>query len=120
MKDPDKLERLSHQGADVNVSAIRWIVLAFVVILALIHAGVWWLFRYVRIEDERRDVRRTFVETQAPVPPEPRLQVNPQEDLQEYLRMQKQTLSEYAWISRPDGRIRIPIERAMELVREQE
>src|SRR5438105_12125860 len=105
MKNLDKLERLGHQGSDVNVAAIRWIVMAFVVVLALIHAGVWWLFGYVRKQDEGRDVRRTLVEAHAPVPPEPRLQVDPQEDFQQYLRLQKQTLSEYAWISRPEGRV---------------
>jgi hypothetical protein len=62
-----------------------------------------------------RDVRRTFVESKAPVPPEPRLQVNPQADLHEYLQQQQQALTSYGWISRPEGRVRIPIDRAMEL-----
>jgi hypothetical protein len=37
-------------------------------------------------------------------------------DLQAYVRQQHEILNSYAWISRADGKVRIPIDRAMELV----
>jgi hypothetical protein len=86
-----------------------------VVVFALIHVGIWQFYRYFRSEDSQRDVRRTFVESKPPVPPEPRLQVSPQADLQEYLQQQQEALTSYGWISRPEGRVRIPIDRAMQL-----
>jgi hypothetical protein len=116
MKNKGWVEELKHQGTDVRISAVFKSALGFVVVFALIHVGIWLFYRYFRSEDMQRDVRRTFVESKPPVPPEPRLQVSPEADLQNYLQQQRQALTSYGWISRPEGRVRIPIDRAMELV----
>ncbi len=116
--EPARQQR--HQRDDVNVSSIKRFVLVAIVILALIHVGVWWLYQYFRHQDQRRDVRRTLVEAPPPVPPGPRLQVNAQADYQEYFRKQQETLKGYSWVSRTEGKVRIPIARAMELVVEKE
>jgi hypothetical protein len=120
MKQDGRSEELKHQGTDVKFSAIITAAAIFVVIAAFIHIGVWLLYRYVREEDRARDVRRTFLETKAPVPPEPRLQVDPSEEFQKYLQQEKEILNSYAWTSRADGKVRIPIDRAMDLVVEKE
>jgi hypothetical protein len=116
MKHDGRTEELKHQGTDVRFSGVIAAAIVFVVALAFIFAGIWIVYRYLRTTDQQRDVRRTFVETKPPVPPEPRLQVDPQADLQEYLQKQKETLTSYGWISRPEGTVRIPIDRAMQLV----
>jgi hypothetical protein len=115
-----RTEKLGHQGADVKFAPIKWTVIVFVLVLAAVHWGVWSLYRYARNRDESRDVRRTFVEAIPPSPPEPRLQVNPQDDFQEYLRQQQEILKTYGWVSRAQDQIHIPIERAMEIVVERE
>src|SRR5262249_10211232 len=114
MKHDGRSEELKHQSTDIRFSGVGLAAIVFVVALAFIQAGMWIVYRYLRTTDQQRDVRRTFVETKPPVPPEPRLQVNPQADLQEYLQKQKETLTSYGWISRPEGTVRIPIDRAME------
>jgi len=50
------------------------------------------------------------------VPPPPALQAQPWVDLRRYREEQSQILSSYTWIDRKAGIMRIPIERAMELV----
>jgi hypothetical protein len=50
------------------------------------------------------------------VPPPPALQAQPWEQLHRYREEQSQSLSSYSWIDRKAGVVRIPIERAMELV----
>jgi hypothetical protein len=116
MKHNGPAEELKHQGTDIRFSGVLEAAIGFVVVFALIQVGVWVFYRYFRTADMQRDVRRTFVESKPPVPPEPRLQVSPQADLQEYLQKQREALTSYGWISRPEGRVRIPIDRAMELV----
>jgi len=116
MKNEGRTEELKHQGTDVKFPAIIAAAAIFAVIVAFIHAGVWLLYRHVREQDRIRDVSRTFIETKPPVPPEPRLEIDPTVDFQEYLRQQHEVLNSYAWISRADGKVRIPIDRAMELV----
>ena len=116
--EPARQQR--HEREDVNVSSLRRFLLLAIVIIAVIQVGVWWLYQYFRNQDQRRDVRRTLVEVRSPIPPEPRLQVNAQTDFQEYLRKQKETLKSYGWVSRAEGKVRIPIDRAMQLVVEKE
>jgi hypothetical protein len=53
-----------------------------------------------------------------PLPPAPRLQVHPKDDLLSLQRTERQQLTSYAWIDRDRRIVRIPIERAMELVAE--
>lgn len=52
-------------------------------------------------------------------PPEPRLQVAPPEDFRELKATQMARLNTYDWIDRDGGVVRIPIDRAMEIMVEQ-
>ncbi len=55
-----------------------------------------------------------------PAPPEafppPRLQSDPAGDLRDYQAAQRARLEGYAWADRERGLVRIPIERAMEMI----
>ena len=46
----------------------------------------------------------------------PQLQVNPREDWLKYREQQEQSLETYEWENRGAGTVRVPIERAMELL----
>jgi hypothetical protein len=50
------------------------------------------------------------------LPPEPRLQETPALDLERFRAKEDETLSTYGWVDRQAGVVRIPIERAMEIV----
>jgi hypothetical protein len=58
----------------------------------------------------------------AAVPPaaEPPLQAMPERDFPAYLREKQTLLHEYAWVDRAHGIVRIPVERAMSLLVEQQ
>jgi hypothetical protein len=49
---------------------------------------------------------------------EPRLQADPPRDLREHRRREEALLSTAGWVDREAGVVRIPVERAMELVAE--
>jgi hypothetical protein len=49
-------------------------------------------------------------------PPEPRLQTTPVADLKEYRAKQEEMLTTYGWVDRKAGLVRIPIDRAIEVV----
>jgi hypothetical protein len=51
-----------------------------------------------------------------PMPPEPRLQASPREDLKAMRTREDWTLNHYSWIDRPKGVVEIPIERAIQMV----
>ena len=49
-------------------------------------------------------------------PPEPRLQKDPAMDLQQFRAGEEAVLHSYGWVDPEKGIVRIPVERAMELV----
>src|SRR5205823_11440163 len=53
-----------------------------------------------------------------PVPPPPRIQSNPGADMQSYWQSQQTLLNTYGWIDRQNGIVRMPIDRAMEVLLE--
>jgi hypothetical protein len=105
-----------HEERDISLRAVVWTVGVSVVIVLVIAAGVWWFYTYIRAQDEAKDVRRTLVAAPSPIPPDPRLQVDPALELRDFRRAQDETLNSYGWVSREEGRIRIPIQRAMDLL----
>jgi hypothetical protein len=52
------------------------------------------------------------------LPPEPLLQRNPAEDMQEMQAENEAILNSYGWVDQEAGIVRIPIEQAMELTLE--
>lgn len=52
-------------------------------------------------------------------PPSPRLQENPRRDLEALRARERSLLESYAWVDRPAGRVRIPVERALTLMTEE-
>ena len=109
-----------HEQSDVNIGKIVWVAIIMMVSAVVIHIAVWWIYDYLRTAEMQEDVRRTLVEPPSAIPPQPRLQASPEQDWTEYRRTQLQILNSYGWVSREAGRVRIPIDRAMELVAERE
>ena len=64
-------------------------------------------------EAQRREMKR--LEESFPTP---RLQVNEYSELDIYRKAQTEQLNEYRWINKDAGTVRIPIERAMEILAE--
>ena len=49
------------------------------------------------------------------LPPEPRLQTNPREDLRLLRAHEDEVLNNYSWVDKSAGVVRIPIEEAIKL-----
>jgi hypothetical protein len=91
-----------------------------VAVLTLLGLGVTWGF--VRMMDREREASVAPVSPLAGTlpqqPPEPRLQVTPARDYREYRAAQDAVLTSYEIIDAQAGVVRIPIERAMDLIAE--
>jgi hypothetical protein len=79
---------------------------------------VWVLFQYfnAREANQPQPEYPLAVEQDKRLPPEPRLQTNPREDLRELRAGEDETLSTYGWVDKNAGVVRIPIDEAMKLV----
>lgn len=54
------------------------------------------------------------------IPPVPRLQVNPDRDIEQLRAAEAERLDGYGWVDRSAGIAHIPVERAMDLLAERE
>ena len=114
---PDNVE-VVHEESDVNVSAILRYGLGLAVIAAVVHVFLWWLLGIYERQHERAQtqVYPMAVGQQNRLPPSPRFQENPQQDLQDLRAKQRALLEGYGWVSKEGGIARIPIEDAMKIV----
>jgi len=109
----------THEKTDMNPAYVAYFAAGLIVVAVLVQLGSWWMFHQFEQAQARRQTPPALVETPAPVP-EPRLQISPQQDLEEMIRQEDEVLSTYGWIDRGRGIARIPIDRAMQLLLEKE
>jgi hypothetical protein len=112
---PSQNPAVHHEESDVNIGAVFKIGTGLVVLAAAIHVVVWLVFMYF----DRREA--TNLRAQYPLaagqelrlPPAPRLQVTPRQDLRDLRAREDQVLNSYQWVDRSAGVVRIPIAEAM-------
>jgi hypothetical protein len=107
-----------HEESDVNVSAIiRWGGTLAGVTLSALAFLVWLQGMYMRAPEQVQQARYPMAaERRGELPPEPRLQDSPQQDLRALRAKQLALLTQYGWVNEESGIARIPIEEAMRLV----
>ena len=109
----------THEKTDMNPVYVAYFAAGLVVVAVLVQLGLWWMFHQFEQAQARRESPPALVQAPAPAP-EPRLQISPQEDLDQMLHQENEVLSTYGWIDRERGIARIPIDRAMQLFLEKE
>lgn len=114
---PSKAPNPTHELSDLKPRAI----VIFLVVLAVTIVGVlvvsMWVYDYSAYRLAKSEAPPSTLAKQAP-PPEPRLQVFAPKDMQEFRAEEDATLTSYGWIDRTAGVVRIPIDRAMQLLAE--
>jgi hypothetical protein len=110
---------LGHERRDFNMRVIVLFGASLVVLLAGSLALMAWLFALFNVTPKGYGARGAPVAVTPPSPPGPRLQASPARDMQDMLQTENARLYSYGWVDRPAGMVRIPIDRAMEVVVQQ-
>jgi hypothetical protein len=125
--------RVDHEESDVNVRAVLLFVVGLAITAAAVHVVTWWMFDYFAARESRQDPPvRPLAATGPQRPPEPRLQAftppdaaysqafarAPVPTLREFRAAEEAQLGSYGWIDRGAGVVRLPIDRAMDLLLE--
>jgi hypothetical protein len=106
-----------HETSDVNIRGIFAFGAALFVVAVAIHVFVWLMFSYFGAR-EGRPVTPEFplaAGYENRLPPEPRLQTNPRQDLRDLRQAEETILDGYRWVDKNAGVVRIPIGDAMKL-----
>jgi hypothetical protein len=108
---------LHHEESDVNFGGILAFGAGLIVVCMAASLIVFVLFKYFEAHEAHSvPVEYPLAAGQGNrVPPEPRLQVNPREDLRELRAKEDELLGSYGWVDKNAGIVRIPIDDAMKL-----
>jgi hypothetical protein len=110
---PAASPRYETSDADVRGVFTFLVVLSLVLIFTALLS--WGMFKYFSTSQANRVPASPFAGARQ-LPAGPQLQVNPRKDLLRFRAEQEHALESYSWENRDDGTVRVPIERAMELL----
>src|SRR5688500_12180481 len=117
---PEKLDNpeIVHEESDVNVGAIFRYGIGLAAVALVVHVFLWWLLGGYERQNNGAQTQAFPMASgqQNQLPPAPRLQQNPQQDLRDLHVKQRGVLEEYSWVDKQAGVARIPIEDAMKIV----
>jgi hypothetical protein len=110
---------IHHELRDVTIRPI----VGFCIGLFLLVVFSFWVTRVIFNYFAAREAKSAsstpnLVKERPQLPPEPRLQVLPVQDLQRIRAAEENVLHSYGWVNQQSGIVRIPIERAMQLIAE--
>ena len=108
-----------HEERDVTFKYIAGAGIGLFVLIIASVIGMRLLFDFYLAREIRSSPAANPLAASRPQePPAPRLQPKPIEQLQRLRSEENVTLGSYGWVDRSQGIVRIPIERAMDLVAE--
>ncbi len=106
-------EQRGHEAFDLDVRYLGWFSVGIVILISVTAWSAFGLLGGFRISNKALAAQSTEGSASAPFAT---LQDTPQDDLRSYRRSKAAALEGYHWVERSQGVVRIPIERAMELV----
>jgi hypothetical protein len=110
------VEAPGYEPRDVSPRGLVYFLMIVVVFLAVTSFAVQWLFGYFVKTDRPVPVVQPVFSHVRLLPPPPRVQANPGEDIREYVDSERQFLNSSGWIDEKSGIARIPIDQAMDLL----
>jgi hypothetical protein len=108
---------VAHEQSDINIRAVIWFVAILVVTAVAINLSMWGLFVVLDRMDAKNDpVLSPLAAPAGQLPPEPRLQITPWEDLKQFRADEDLHLHSYGWVDKGAGVAHLPIDKAKTLL----
>lgn len=108
-----------HERKDVDVMSLFTIVLTLFISCVVVFLVVMIMMHYFKSHELTKTAGQTNIPaTRVEEFPQPRLEVKPGASLAELRAAEDADLNSYGWIDRSAGTVRIPIDRAMQLLLE--
>jgi hypothetical protein len=107
------------EGDGVHYSGIVWFVVILTATVVFCQLLVWGMFRVMESRVAATDAPRAPLAAPAgALPPPPNLLLDEPANLKRFRDSEDTVLSTYGWIDRNEGTVRIPIDRAKDLLLE--
>lgn len=117
-----------YERQDLTAHAVFAFLISLIVGGVVIYFIIWGLYHYMDARQRARRseqsplVKQVDTDTRLVSPdeitkfPQPRLERNERTEINDFRLKEEQTLNSYGWVDEKAGVVRIPIERAMQLV----
>lgn len=108
--------QVGHELSDLRPGyiALFGIVLTTIIVAAAVITSLLIYFKAAEQSSHETPVPRLAREREPT--PEPRLQVDPHNELRQMRAAEEAVLNSYGWVDKDAGKVRIPIETAMEIL----
>ena len=108
--------RAPYEVSDIDPRRIIYVGAGLLVTILAVMTLTYVIYGYVTGRYiGRQPSASSLAHTRAPTP-EPHLSVNAPEELRQLRATENATLNSYAWVDKENGTVRIPIERAIEVL----
>jgi hypothetical protein len=112
---PEENPDIGYELKDANVTKVVIAGLGLAVATALACLAMYFMFNLLR-QGNAQDHTINPMAGPRVLPPEPRLQEKPREQHLNLQVSEDQLLSSYGWVDKPSGKVRIPVEKALDIV----
>src|ERR1017187_7971104 len=116
--DAPRNPHVHHEPGDVNALALTKFGLSMAALIVVFLFGLWGMFEYLKNREAELGLPLSpaaIVNAQKR-PPDPQLQPYPARGMRDMRAAEDLILHQYAWIDPDKGIVRIPVERAMDLI----
>ena len=105
-----------HESSDLRPGyiALFGVVLTTIIVAAAVITSLLIYFKAAQRSRQETPVPRLAQEREPT--PEPRLQIDAHNELRQMRAAEEAALNSYGWVDKDSGRVRIPIERAMDIL----
>jgi len=117
MKHEPQHDSAGYERSDAQLAPVLWFVVGLTATVLVAFLSMRWLFDAFDARAMAADAQPHPMATTVE-PPAPRLQTETSLDLIAHRERERELTTRYAWVDREAGVVRIPIERAMQLVLE--
>lgn len=104
-----------YEHSDANVRSLVKLGVVLAILIAFVMAAMVPTYKFIAREHPQGPPASPF-EDQRRLPPQPVLQPHPATDLKRYCEMEQQELDTYGWVDQHNGLVRVPVDRAMDMV----
>jgi hypothetical protein len=104
-----------HEMTDASISGLVKFGIGLFLLILVVLVGMRWMFSHFSTTQQLGPPASPFAESQAP-PQGPKLQVYPALELKDLRQGEDEKLNSYGWVDQKAGIVRIPVDRAMDLL----
>ena len=109
---------VGHETQDISPRLVAWSAIVLAVSTLMVGLAVVGFYRLLSQEHPSPELSSRIELQPRMLAPAPRLQRDPTADYEKFAAEEKARLEHYDWIDKNAGIVRIPIERAMDLIAE--